>query len=103
MWIVLHPKTGDRLCKDNKWRSFANFGTYRSCVKTFKNKGHAQNAADKVRVDGETHIIRIGEGQTMNACGKIIETIPCKDKPGWEYHTQVKPIESVEIGTFNLK
>lgn len=89
MWIVVHPKNGDRLCKDGKWRDFACFGTYSCCVKTFKHKGNAQNAADRFRVNGETYIVYIREGEKIDASGRIWETIDCGN--GMERTVEVAP------------
>jgi len=75
MWMVIHPETGARLCKDHKWRNFALFGTYSSCVKFYKRKGNAQRVADRFRVNGQTHIICLMEDETMDASGKIWKTI----------------------------
>ena len=71
MWVVLHPETGARLCKDNKWRRFAMFGTYSSCVKIYKRQGNAQNKANRVRVNGKTQIKRVFDDESMDASGKI--------------------------------
>jgi hypothetical protein len=89
MWIVVHPETGARLCKDNKWRSFAMFGTPRWCVKTYKRLGNAQNAADRVRVNGKTHIIHIRDGETVDASGRIWKTVDCGN--GMEKTIEVTP------------
>jgi hypothetical protein len=77
---------GARLCKDGKWREFACFGTYPSCVKEFKLKGWAERAAQKCRhseqirhwKDGTKlprEIVVIGpeEGKVMDACGRMVE------------------------------
>ena len=73
MWYVIHPDTGERLCKDNKWRGFACFGTYSSCVKPYKRKGNAERVAHKFRVNGVSHIINVSEGEYMDASGKIFD------------------------------
>ena len=71
LWIVLHPETGARLCKDMRWREFACFGTYPMCVKMYKREGNAQNAADRYRVNGKTNIIALHENMVMDASGRI--------------------------------
>jgi hypothetical protein len=73
MWIILHPVSGERLCGDNKRRWLATFGTYKECVRTYHHKGHAQRMANKHKVNGQTHIIRIGDGQSIDASGCILE------------------------------
>ena len=77
-YIVVCPTTGDRLCKDMKWRSFANFGDYPECVKIYRTQGWAVKAAvrrtrpigsnDPVRT---TKMIILNEGDAMNASGQV--------------------------------
>lgn len=43
--MILVIKNGARLCCDNRWREFANFGTYPSCVKVYKSVGFAKRRA----------------------------------------------------------
>lgn len=62
-WIVVHPKTGERLCKDKRWRTLAFFGTFPTCVKIYKTRGYAKRIANQYSVDGETKIISIRNGR----------------------------------------
>lgn len=41
------PTIGAFLCGDDRFRDFASFGTFRSCIKRYKTVGHALNAAKK--------------------------------------------------------
>ena len=70
-WIVVHPETGARLCKDKCWREFAMFGTMNWCVKIYSQKGWAQKAATRFSVKGKTHIIGLSNGAVMDASGRI--------------------------------
>ena len=83
MWVILNPETGARLCKDNKWRNFAMFGTFKECVKTYKRQGNATNCAFKFAVNGFFRIICIHEGEYMNASGCIY-----KDTDALVYNTK---------------
>ena len=74
-WIVLHPETGDRLCQDFRWKYVACFGSYPSCVKGYKRQGNAQNAANRFRINGKTHIIGLKNGQCIDAAGRITKDI----------------------------
>lgn len=63
--MLLIVKDNMRLCQDNKWRTFANFGTYPECVKEYKSLGHARRKAKRVK--GE--VVQIPEGVTVEAGG----------------------------------
>lgn len=41
------PTIAAFLCRDDRFRDFAWFGTYSSCVKQYKTVGHALNTAKK--------------------------------------------------------
>lgn len=74
--IVVCPVTGDRLCRDNRWRSFANFGTYSSCVKTYRLTHAALRAGERFRHPHNTGrdinlVICLHEGDSMDASGKV--------------------------------
>jgi hypothetical protein len=73
-FVILHPETGDRLCKDDLWRGFANFGTYPSCVKIYKNFGNATKKASKMHTNGKVHVINLDayENEVMDASGKFV-------------------------------
>lgn len=65
--MIVIVKNGHRLCSDNRWREFANFGTYPECVKEYRSLGWAQKKAKKI---GGT-VVELKEGETMDACGQI--------------------------------
>ena len=46
---VIAEKFGALLCCDGKFREWASFGTFSSCVKKYKTIGHALNTAKKPR------------------------------------------------------
>ena len=77
-FVVKHPETGARLCGDNRWREFAHFGTFRSCVKTYKTMCGLRTAMDRLRIL-EWEAIGLGtkaNGVTvsMDASGNITHT-----------------------------
>ena len=72
-WVVLNTATGARLCRDLKWRSHANFGTPRSCVKLFTRRKWAMKAAWRYRVQGLGTIRFIPDDQVMDASGKVLK------------------------------
>ena len=74
--IVVCPETGMRLCRDNKWRSFANFGTYKECVKEFKYLKSACKAGERYRLKavkaGHTLVIHLYDNDSMDASGRVV-------------------------------
>lgn len=76
--IVVCPATGRRLCQDNRWRSFANFGTYRECVKVFKYLKPALKAGKRYRLsaakqtDTNAKVVHLYDGDSMDASGKVV-------------------------------
>jgi len=77
--IVVCPETGDRLCYDNKWRSFAMFGSSPSCVKEYKYLGPALKAGARYRHPlnkgpFEAHVVHINEGDSMDAAGNVLRS-----------------------------
>ena len=94
-WIILHPKTGWVYCKDRKWRDYALGGTLSCCIKVYKHQGNAQRQADKIRVDGETHIISLEEHQYMEANRKVFGRYPALEK-GYEVVQEEKPFYEVK-------
>ena len=72
-WIVVHPETGDRLCNDLKWRSFAFFGTFKSSMKFYRYKGNAYKTARRFSVNGKSKIVGLFEGQSMDGYGNIFD------------------------------
>lgn len=61
-----------RLCQDNCWRSFANFGTYPECVKEYRSLGHAKNKAKKVK----GFVVLIPKDFEVDAVGTVFEREP---------------------------
>jgi len=88
--IVVCPETGRRLCYDNKWRNFANFGGFPECVKVFKYPAAALKAGAKHRIRpakaGETisTIIHLYDGDSMDAAGKVTRKNESKEKTQFE-------------------
>lgn len=84
--IVVCPETGRRLCYDNKWREFANFGSFPECVKVFKYPAAALKAGAKYRIkpakagDTVSTIIHLYEGDSMDASGRIERSNESKAK-----------------------
>jgi len=75
MHVVMRESDDARLCKDGKWRTFAQFGTFRSCVKTYKRKGNALRRMDILNRHW-THktacyVQSVPKGHAMDACGKV--------------------------------
>lgn len=73
MYIVVHEETGARLCKDNKLRDFACFGTYPECVKKYKRKGNAENATKRFPwgSSDKLTVVALNEGDVMDASGNV--------------------------------
>jgi hypothetical protein len=84
MLIMLIDNEGRRLCQDKRWRDFANYGTYRECVKTYRAVGGAKAMARKLKA----RIVAVGNEpgveREVDAVGKVIERRPTPDKPGYE-------------------
>lgn len=73
-YIIFDSKTGARLCKDGKLRTFANFGTYKECVKIYKLWGFASNAVRKLNRSYDEKrfkVLGLSKGEVMDASGKI--------------------------------
>ena len=85
--IYLINNDGYRLCKDKRWRTFAMFGTYPSCVKIYRQKGSAINLAKKLKarvvelpeggqerilfVDDEPTLLEIGSDGTIGQAVRV--------------------------------
>ena len=65
---VIIDNRGRRLCQDGSFRCFANFGSFKECVKVYRHYGHAFNRA---RVFGHLEVISLSEGESMNAGGMV--------------------------------
>lgn len=75
--IVICPVTGNRLCRDNRWRGFANFGTGSTCVKEYRYVKSALKAGEKYRIkkaepcEAIASVIHLHEGDSMDAAGRV--------------------------------
>lgn len=65
-----------RLCSDNKWRSFASFGSYKSCVKVYKNLGSAVTKAKELKAC----VAVIPETHYVDAVGSVFCDEPAPEK-----------------------
>ena len=70
MFVVLNENFA-RLCKDDKFRSWANFGTYPSNVKFYKKKGWAEKKAKCYRGKVVQFQDTDQETYSMNASGDV--------------------------------
>lgn len=76
--IVIHPETGARLCQDNRWRTFANFGTFPSCVKEYSYPRAALNAGARYRGTPAgfdqtlARVVHLHAGDSMDSAGNIV-------------------------------
>lgn len=95
-WIILHPEKGWVYCKDGKWRDYALGGTESCCVKIYKHQVNAQRQANRMKVNGKTHIISLAKHQYMEANGKIFGTHPSPNKPGYEIVREEEPYYEVK-------
>jgi len=69
MYLILNHDNL-RLCQDNCWRSFANFGTYPECVKEYRSRVWARRRANR----SKGIVIEIPEGVTIDASGSVYDT-----------------------------
>lgn len=67
-YYIIDKATGARLCKDGKWRTFANFGTFKENVRVYRSKGWALR---KIKDQGNGHLLSLADGWTMDAGGKV--------------------------------
>lgn len=67
---IVNKDTGARLCKDGRWREFASFGTYSSCVKVYRQSGWAER-----RVVSVSHamVLSLASHMIMDASGQIFD------------------------------
>lgn len=81
--IMVIDNAGRRLCKDKRWRDFANFGTYPECVKVYKRVGNATRVAK--RFGGQVVVIHSDESvkRLVNASGQVEEHRPIADMPNF--------------------
>ena len=80
MYIIIND-AGDRLCYDDRWRSFANFGDQPGCVREFKTLPYARRKAHNYA----QRLIALPEGMQMNAAGECSEAESGKVHPIKEF------------------
>lgn len=68
MYLIINAEN-QRLCQDNRWRGFANFGTTPGCVKEYKSKGHAERKAKRIKGS----VVSIPNGYTVDAGGTVFD------------------------------
>jgi len=74
--MIFLIKDGMRMCRDNRWRSFANWGSTNTCVKTYRRLGVAKKRADRLKAK----VVQITEDNiTVEAGGRVYVTIPVSD------------------------
>ena len=56
-----------RLCNDDSWRSFANYGTYPECVKEYRSLSFAKKKAIQKKV----LVVEVNKDVEIDACGRI--------------------------------
>ncbi len=69
-YYLINRETGARLCKDGSWRTFAGFGTYRECVKSWRTRCWAERSA---LVRSKAEILELPDGQFLDAGGAILQ------------------------------
>lgn len=65
---------GMRLCQDNRLRTFANYGTYKECVKEYRSLPAARTKAKKIK----GVVVKVPDGMYIDAAGQIIEDVEGK-------------------------
>jgi len=93
--IFIINTNGSRLCGDNRWRNFAMFGSFHSCVKTYKTVSGAKRTAKRLK--GKVVEIPSSDDvrRSVDASGNVIEAVDSPDKPGYERFTHRKLDEFV--------
>ena len=71
MFLIINADSTKRLCCDNFWRGFANFGDYPECVKEYRRKSAAITKAKKVK----GKVIEIPRDVTIEAGGYCYRTV----------------------------
>lgn len=67
--MVLIVKDNMRLCNDGRFRQFANFGTFKECVKVYRSVSAATKKAKEVSGSA----VSIPAGHTVDACGSVYD------------------------------
>ena len=68
-FVIVHSQTGQRLCQDGQWRTFANFGTYPSCVRVYRRKA---SVIRRARQTQQAAVYGLPAGMVMDASGAVI-------------------------------
>lgn len=76
-YVIMHEELGSdgigaRLCKDGKFRNFANWGTYKECVKVYNTRGWALRKQTELDNRG-VRVAVVLLHKSMDACGRFIE------------------------------
>lgn len=88
--ILIVNQNKQRLCQDNRWRSFANFGTLKECVKEYSNLGHARRKAE--RVNGT--VVHIPKDAQIDSSGRVYREVEVT--PGYNR------VENIDINTLKV-
>lgn len=78
--MIFIIKNGMFYCKDKKLREFVLFGTPRWTAKQYRSIGHAVRVAR--RFSGQ--VIKIPAGMKIEGSGRVVESIPSEEKPGYD-------------------
>lgn len=75
--IYIINNDGYRLCNDDRWRTFAMFGTPQSTVKLFRVMGWAIKKAKRLKA----RVVELPDDVTVDAAGNLSREVPTK--PGF--------------------
>lgn len=67
--VFIINEHGLRLCRDHRWRLFAQFGTTPECVKQYKSLGWARRKARRIKGT----VVRIPPGVIVEAAGTVYD------------------------------
>lgn len=78
--MIFVIKGNARLCKDKRWREFAHFGTFESCVKTYRRRSAAdavatsQNALlEYKKKTPNVAVAEVPDGYIVDAVGNVFD------------------------------
>jgi hypothetical protein len=78
--MIFVIKGNKRLCQDKKWREFAHFGTFGSCVKVYKRRARAEQIATSQNAllayhkkEQDVKVAEVPSGYTVNAVGDVFD------------------------------
>jgi len=83
------------LCKDGRMRSFATFGTCRSCVRVYRRVKAAIKAACET-TDAYVAKLPMEDGYALEASGLVVRTVPAEGNPGFCTHSHHSLLEFLE-------